>query len=58
MGLVLFYLNERKKTPLIHPFICGQTLRGVNGCDSIYTPHCMYVSGVREKKIVPDVLKT
>lgn len=40
MGVILFYLNE-KKTPLIYPFICGQTLGGVNGYDSIYTPHAM-----------------
>jgi len=51
MGLMLFYLNERKKTPLIYPFICGQTLGGVNGCDSIYTPHSVCMSqGLGRKK--------
>lgn len=31
--------KREEKTPLIYPFICGQTLREVNGYDSIYTPH-------------------
>jgi len=56
MGLVLFYLNERKKTPLIYPFICGQTLGGVNGYDSIYTPHTTSHGLGRDR--VPDLQET
>lgn len=35
----LLFKRGWKKTPLIYPFICGQTLGEVNGYDSIYTTH-------------------
>lgn len=46
---LLFKRDE--KTPLIYPFICGQTLGGVNGYDSIYTSHAMSRGLVRKIQI-------
>lgn len=37
--------KREEKTPLIYPFICGQTLGGVNGYDSIYTHHTPRLGG-------------
>lgn len=53
-GAILFKREE--KTPLIYPFICGQTLGGVNGYDSIYTPHA--TSQGLGRKRVPGLQET
>lgn len=54
MGLGALLFKHEDKTPLIYPFICGQTLGEVNGYGSIYTLHAKS-RGLVRKNIVPGV---